>query len=183
MSFFEETLTSEYFYKGKIINLRRDTVRLSSGSEAVREVCEHHGAVSILPVLDSGEVVLVSQFRYPMKKELLEVPAGKLEIGEEPRSCAERELSEETGLSAKKIVELGCVYPSPGYLTEKIHLYLAIGAVEGEAHPDEGEELSVVRMKLSDAVAMCDRGEISDLKTIALIYRADRYLKGEDNNG
>ncbi len=173
---FEKTLNREYIYKGKIINMRRDEVELASGKKTSREVCEHNGGVAILPVTESGEVVLVSQFRYPFGRELCEAPAGKLEPGEDHLACGIRELSEETGYTAENMQYLGFILPSPGYLTEKIYLYLARGLESGCAHPDEGEELRIIKYDFKEALSMCDSGEINDAKTVALIYRAARLM-------
>lgn len=172
----EKTIDSRRIYKGKIIGMRVDTVEMPDGRRTKREVCEHNGGVAVLPVTDSGEVVLVSQFRYPFGCALVEAPAGKLEPGEEHLACGIRELSEETGYSASEMKYLGFIYPSPGYLTEKIHLYLARGLSEGEAHPDEGEELTLRKMSFKKALSMCDSGEINDAKTVAVIYRAARFM-------
>ncbi len=173
----EKTLSSEYFYKGKIMNLRVDNVECPGGRISTREVCEHCDGVAILPVDEDGTVTLVRQFRYPFGKELLEVPAGKMDEGEEHLECGKRELSEETGYSADEMIYLGAYYLSPGCYTERIHLYIAKGLHKGEAHPDEGEILNVERYSFHDAVRMCDDSEIKDAKTVMLILRAARLLE------
>ena len=173
----EKRLGGEYVYNGKIVNVRVDDVEVC-GRKTIREVCEHPGGVAVLPLLDSGEVICVKQFRYAFGKELLEIPAGKLEYGEEPLSCGIRELSEETGYSAKEIIPLGVLYPSPGYLTEKLYIYLARGLSEGEAHPDEGEFLQVVRKPLDELYKMVMQDEIHDAKTVIGILKAARLLFG-----
>ena len=172
----EKRLGGEYVYNGKIVNVRVDDVEVC-GRKTIREVCEHPGGVAVLPLLDSGEVICVKQFRYAFGKELLEIPAGKLEYGEEPLSCGIRELSEETGYSAKEIIPLGVLYPSPGYLTEKLYIYLARGLSEGEAHPDEGEFLQVVRKPLDELYKMVMQDEIHDAKTSIAILKTKAYLK------
>ena len=173
----EKTLSSEYFYKGEIMNLRVDKVECPGGRISTREVCEHCDGVAILPVDADGTVILVRQFRYPFRKELLEAPAGKMDEGEEHLECGRRELSEEAGYSADEMIYLGAYYLSPGCYTERIHLYIAKGLHKGEAHPDEGEILNVEKYSFSDAVRMCDDGVIKDAKTVMLILRAARLLE------
>lgn len=168
----EKTLSSEYIYKGKIMNVRRDEVECCGGRKSVREVCEHCDAVGVLPITDDKKVILVSQFRYPFGKVICEAPAGKMEDGEDPLECARRELSEETGYEAADMQYIGFIYPSPGCFTERVHLYLAENLKEGEAHPDEGEFLEVSGVDLKDALGMVENGEISDAKTVVLIMRA-----------
>ena len=173
----EKKLSSEYHFRGKIMNLRVDTVECPGGRISTREVCEHCDGVAILPIEDDGTVTLVRQFRYPFAKELLEVPAGKMDKGEEHLECGIRELSEETGYSADEMIYLGAYYLSPGCYTERIHLYIAKGIRKGEAHPDEGEILNVETYSLKEAVRMCDDGEIKDAKTVMLILRAARLAE------
>ncbi|MBR5542758.1 MAG: NUDIX hydrolase [Oscillospiraceae bacterium] len=172
----EKTLTTEYHFRGVIMNVRKDTVECPDGRVSTREVCEHCDGVAVLPVTDDGEAILVSQFRYPFKKEITEAPAGKVDPGEGHLECAVRELSEETGYTAENLSYLGFVYPSPGCFTERIHLYIARGLSEGDAHPDEGEILEVRKYKLQNALDMVLSGEISDAKTQILILRAAREL-------
>lgn len=171
----EKTISQKYHFKGFIMNLREDEVELC-GRRTTREVCEHCDGVAVLPVTESGEIILVSQYRYPLGLEILEAPAGKVD-GDEPHlACGIRELGEETGYTADNMQYLGLVYPSPGCMTERIHLYLATGLHEGEAHPDEGEFLQIKKYKLQDAIKMCDEGKIDDAKTAVLILRAARIL-------
>ncbi len=175
MTNIEKTLSRKYHFKGKIMNIREDEVELC-GRKTTREVCEHCDGVAVLPVTDDGEIILVSQYRYPFELEILEAPAGKVD-GDEPHfDCGVRELSEETGYTADEMKYLGFVYPSPGCMTERIHLYLATGLHEGQAHPDEGEFLQVKKIKLTDALSMCDEGKIDDAKTAVLILRAARLF-------
>ena len=172
----QTTLEQKYHFKGRIMNMREDKVVCPDGRHTTREVCEHCDGDAVLPVTEDGEIVLVSQFRYPFGTEVLEAPAGKVDGNEHHLACGKRELSEETGYEADEMIYLGFVYPSPGCMTERIHLYLAKGLHEGQAHPDEGEFLEIRRMKLSDAVAMCDENKIDDAKTAVLILRAARIL-------
>ena len=144
---------------------------------ARREVCEHVGGVGVLPVDRSGNIILVRQFRYPYDTELLEIPAGKLDHGAEDfAACGARELKEETGCTAGRIVPLGAQYPSPGFLTEVVHLFAALDLTEGEMQPDEDEFVEVVRLPIAEVEAMIARDEIRDAKTIVAMYRA--RLKG-----
>ena len=171
----EKTLSQKYHFKSKIMNMRGDEVIVGE-RKTTREVCEHCDGVAVLPITEDGDVILVSQYRYPFGVEVLEVPAGKVEPGEEHFNCGVRELSEETGYSAEKMEYLGFVYPSPGCMTERIHLYIARELSEGETHPDEGEFVEVKRFPLSEVIKMCDEGKIDDAKTAVLILRAARML-------
>lgn len=175
MNNIEKTLAQKYHFKGRIMNMREDTVELC-GRETTREVCEHCDGVAVLPVFDNGDIILVSQYRYPFECEVVEAPAGKVDEGEEHLSCGIRELSEETGYTADKLDYMGFVYPSPGCMTERLHLYIATGLHEGEAHPDEGEFLKIIRMPLGEAVKLCEENKIDDAKTEVLILRAARIF-------
>jgi len=177
MAFTELTKTSELIYDGRIIRVRSDTVTLVNGATAGREVVEHPGGVAIVPVHKDKTVTLVTQYRYPAGRELLEVPAGKLEYGEDPFVCAQRELSEETGLSASSFVYLGQFYPSPGFCKEILHIYLATGLSEGAAHLDEDEFLDVTRQPLSGLIADIMDNKLTDAKTIIGLLKADLYLQ------
>ena len=168
----EKTVQKNYLYKGKIVSLRCDDAVLPDGKPCKREIVEHNGGAAILCV-ENGQVVLVRQFRYAYGEELLEIPAGKLECGEDPMKAAMRELEEETGLKAEKLNLIFTLYPTPGYTNEKIYIYEAHGIIVGAQHLDEDEFLSVVRVPVQEAVAMVKRGEICDSKTIAaLLYLA-----------
>lgn len=175
MDLTEKTVRKNYLYKGKIVNLRRDDAVLPDGSPCTREVVEHPGGAATLCV-DGGEVVLVRQFRYAYGEELLEIPAGKLNDGEDPMEAAKRELEEETGLRAE-LEQLFVLYPTPGYTNEKIYLYLARDPRQGEQRLDEGEYLSVLRVPLKEAFAMLRDGRIKDAKTaVALLLYRDLCL-------
>ena len=166
MNLEEKTLTQEYRFRGRIINLRTDTAELPNGTVAGREVVEHPGGVCVAPLTDTGELLFVRQYRYPYQEVLLELPAGKRDRnGEDPLECGRRELLEETGATAIRYRSLGQVYPSPGYCDEVIHLYLAEGLSFGEAQQDEDEFVEVERIPLDRAVAMVMNGEITDAKT------------------
>lgn len=172
MAFFEKRVEESEMFNGRVFRVRRDRVELEGGLNAYREVVDHQGGVCILPIDSNKNVYCVKQFRYAFMQELIELPAGKLEIGETPEYCAHRELSEETGLSAASMVNLGTIYPTPGYCTEKLHLFAATGLTWGEAHPDPGEFLSVVKIPLLQMQSMIFDNTIKDAKTIAgiLLY-------------
>ena len=177
MGHFEKQVEKNIVYTGRIVTVRSDKAELENGNIALREVVEHSGGVGIVAIDAQGRVVLVRQFRYPMSEELLEIPAGKLERGEEPLACAARELSEETGLTAESFVDLGAVYPSPGYCQETLYVYLAVGVTEGKAHLDEDEFLSVERIPLDEFADMIMENRIRDAKTVIGILKAQRYLQ------
>lgn len=164
----ETTVEKHYLFRGKIVNLRRDEALLPDGKPCLREVVEHSGGASVLCVRE-GKVALVRQFRYAYGEELLEIPAGKLNPGEDPKEAAARELEEETGLSAGKLDLLLTLYPTPGYSNEKIYIYIASDVYEGRQHLDEDEFLSVVYMPVEEALAKIASGEIKDAKTIAAL--------------
>lgn len=171
MNFEEKTLKSELIYEGRIISVHVDDVELPDGSRSTREVVEHSGGVCVAALTDSDELLFVRQYRYPYKKELLELPAGKLERGENPLEAGIRELEEECGVVAEKVFSLGTVYPTVAYCSEIIYLYGAIGLRSTKQHLDMGEFLSVERKPLEEAVRMVMNGEISDSKTVALVLK------------
>jgi len=172
----EKRIGGEQLYHGIIVDVCRDKVQLPDGRPANREVVKHPGGVTILPIDEDRNCYMVRQYRYPAQKVMLEAPAGKLEYGEEHRSCAVRELSEETGLSADELVYMGAFYTSPGFSTEKLHVYLALGLHEGKSHLDDGEFLNVEKIKLSVLSQMVMDGEIDDAKTVVAILKAEKYL-------
>lgn len=163
----EATVASQRVYEGRLINLRVDTVRLENGRLTKREIVEHPGAVAVVALDEDDNVILVRQFRKPTEKELLEIPAGTLEAGEEPIACARRELREETGYRAECLEQIGGLYTSPGFCTEYIRLYLATGLQKGLSSPEDDEAIKIIEVPLSDIPAMVSRGEICDGKSIA----------------
>ena len=179
MELLEKTLESQIIFQGVIVTVRKDKAELINGQVVGREVVEHPGGVAILPLHEDGTVDIVRQFRYPFGKVVTELPAGKLEYGEDHRLAALREVQEEVGVIPGELTYLGCLYVSPGFSTEVLHMYLARDLRQGECHPDEDEFLSLVRMPLEDAVAMVMRGEIRDSKTICGLLMAKEALAAQ----
>lgn len=164
----EKTVKVNYIYKGKIVNLRCDEAVLPDGRPCKREMIEHPGGAAVFCVHE-GKVALVRQFRYAYGEALLEIPAGKLEKGEDPMLAAKRELEEETGLEAESLKHLFTLYPTPGYTNEKIYIYEAVNVKKGRQHLDEGEFLNVVYLPVEEAARMVETGEIHDAKTIVAL--------------
>lgn len=177
MDFFEQRIDRDDKYHGIIVDVHLDHVRLDDGSIARREVVEHPGGVTILPVDGEGNCYMVRQFRYPAGHMMLESPAGKLEYGEDHRDCAVRELSEETGFTADELIYLGGFYTSPGFSTELLHIYLALGLHAGKSHLDEGEFLNVEKLPLQQLIHMVMANEIEDAKTMIAVLKAEKVLK------
>ena len=171
MDLTEKTVSQEYPYKGRIINMRVDQILLPNGQPASREVVEHPGGVCIAALTDEDEVLFVRQFRYPYHEVVLEVPAGKRSPGEDPLECGTRELKEETGACADQYLSLGTLYPSPGYCEEVIYLYACRITSSGESCPDDDEFLEVERIPLDKAVEMVLQNQISDAKTQVCILK------------
>ncbi len=180
MHLFEKTISSEPIFDGKIIKVRKDKAELENGENVTRELVIHPGGVCIVPVTDSGEILMVKQFRYPFQTVLTELPAGKLEFGEDHRAAGLRELKEETGAVCEKFEYLGVCYPSVAYLTEKIHMYLATGLTFEKQSLDADEFLDVVKVKFEDAVKMVMDGELPDAKTQCAILKAAKLLERND---
>ena len=168
MNLTEKTVRKNIVFEGKIIRVRCDDALLPDGRPCRREVVDHPGGASVLYVRE-GKVLLVRQFRYPYGEETLEIPAGKLDPGEDPAHTAARELAEETGWEPASVEHLYTIYPTPGYSAEKIYIYRARGVRAGVAHPDEGEFLTAAFYPVSDVLAMIERGEIRDAKTIIAV--------------
>ncbi|MEG2697439.1 MAG: NUDIX hydrolase [Ruthenibacterium sp.] len=168
---FETTLTTEPLFEGRVISLTRDTVRLENGKTSTREIVHHHGGAAVAALSERGELTLVRQFRYAFGRELIEIPAGKLEKGEDPFEAAKRELSEEAGLTADTYLDLGTVIPTCGYCTEVIYLYAAKNLHAVPQHLDEDEFVTVFTLPLAEAVEKVLSGEIADSKTVAAILK------------
>lgn len=171
MDLTEKQISFEYKFKGKIVNLRVDDALLPNGTTAKREIVEHNGGVCVAPLDSEYNLYFVKQFRYPYMEIVTELPAGKLEKGEDPFEAGKRELKEETGATAQKYVDLGKLYPTPGYCGEIIHMYLATELEFGEQNPDEDEFLEVYKIPLAKAVEMVMNGEIRDSKTQTMILK------------
>lgn len=175
----EKVIESETVFQGRLLSLRVDKVELASGVVSTREVVVHRGAVAILPILPTGEALLVRQFRLPAGKVLLEIPAGTLSPGEEPLECAKRELKEETGYSAGKWERLTSLFLAPGYSTEYIHLFLAEELSRGEVQLDEDEIIALVPTPLEKALKMVISGDIEDAKTCCALLLYNLYRREE----
>ncbi|AWI03805.1 NUDIX hydrolase [Clostridium drakei] len=168
MQFEEKTLLNENIYKGKIIEVNLKTVELPNGKEGKREIVNHPGGVAILAYKDKETILLVEQFRKPLERNLLELPAGKIEKGEEPKICGIRELEEETGYKANKFGYLGKIVTSPGFCDEYIYLYKAEDLYKGSTGlQDEDEFINVKELKIDIIKEMIKKGEIIDAKTIS----------------
>lgn len=172
----EQTLSSQTIFEGKIITVKVDEARLPNGVAARREVVEHPGGVCVLALCEDGTVPLVRQFRYPLGDVLLELPAGKLERGEEPRPAAARELGEEVGLEPVELIDLGYMHVSPGFCNERIYLYLARELKSVPVHPDEDEFLDIVHLPFGELVERVVSGEITDAKTVAAVLKTKVLL-------
>jgi ADP-ribose pyrophosphatase len=173
----EKTLSSRLIYGGRAVRLRVDTVRLPSGRETTREIVEHDDCVAIIAVDDKGNVLLVNQFRKPVEKELLEIPAGGIEPGEDPVACVRREMREETGFLPKKVERLGGFYSTPGYCTEYLHLYLATDLVLSPLEAEDSESIRLVRVPLGQIRSLITSGSICDAKSIAGLLLFLKYQK------
>ncbi len=175
----EKCIESAYLYEGSVVRLRLETVEVQNGNTAKREIVEHCEGVCVVALGNEGEVYLVKQYRRPLDDFLLELPAGKKEAGEDSLVCAKRELKEETGLTAENYVYMGADYVSPGFCTEKIHIYLATGLQAGAAEPDGDEFVEVYTYTLEQLVAMVMDGSICDAKTVIGVLKAKRYLENK----
>lgn len=175
-----EVITStRYAYSGRLLKLQVAKVKLPNGRETTREIVEHPGAVAILPLFDARIILVTKQYRAAARKHLVEIPAGTLEPGESPLSCAKRELAEETGYTAGQLRKLFSCYLAPGYSTEKIHFFLARRLVPTKAKQAEDETITVQLMSLHEGLRAIDRGEIQDAKTICGLYYLATHGKPE----
>ena len=176
MEFEEKTLSSEYVYRGRVIDVKRDEILISNGHKSDREVVEHTGGVVIL-ALKGNKILAVKQYRYPLKSVSVELPAGKLEKGENPDVASKRELEEETGYIANNWASLGYIYTSPGFCDEKLYLYLARDLEYKKQNPDEDEIIEAYEIEIAEFLSMIDTGIINDSKSICAVMRARKYLK------
>ena len=176
MLFEEKKISSQRIYEGAILNVRRDKVTAVKG-EAYREIIEHNGAVAMVAITDDGNIVMVEQFRYACGRPVLEIPAGKIDAGEtDPAAVAVRELREETGYSADKVILLGKINTSAAYSEEMISVYAMIELTPGEQDLDEDEALNVIEMPFGEAYDMAASGKLIDAKTIAALLMAKEQL-------
>lgn len=169
--------SSVLLHRGRVFKLFKENVTLANGVTVDLDVIHHPGAAAIVPLLDNATIVMIRQFRHAVGGEILEIPAGTLDNGEDPRCCAERELTEETGYAAGRWQRLGEIVPVPGYSSEKIHLFLAAGLRPGRQQLEQDELLRVQHVGLEDALAMIAKGEIRDGKTICGLFMAREWLR------
>jgi ADP-ribose pyrophosphatase len=174
----EHPISSELVYDGKLLHVRRDKVRLPDGGVAEREYIRHPGAVLIIALVDGGELVMERQFRYPLRRDMIELPAGKIDPGEPPLETAKRELLEETGYSASEWRHLATIHLAIGYSDEHIEIFLAEGLTKREAKLDDEEFLEVFTLPLATALEWVRDGRITDAKTLSGLLWAEKVLKG-----
>ena len=170
-----QTINRETVFSGRIIETRVDTLLMPDERQITREVVHHPGAVAIVPIDSSDNVLLVRQYRYPVGLDLLEIPAGVIEEGESPDHTAQRELREETGYASRNLRALGGIYSSPGFCDEILYMYLARDLVESKLPADDDEDITVERVPISDIGRLIRFGEIQDAKSVAGLLMA-RYL-------
>ena len=174
----EVCISSELVLDGGMMRVKRDQVRLPSGNQGQREFILHPGAVLIIPLLQNGNLLLERQFRYPLNRVFVELPAGKIDAGEDILSTGQRELLEETGYTAQEWIYLGHQHPCIGYSDEVIYMFLAKGLEEGDAHCDEDEALELFEASLDDCLQMVATQQITDAKTILALMYVEKYLQG-----
>ncbi len=172
----EKTLSSQLIFDGRAVKLRLDTVQTPDGRQTTREIVEHADCVAIVAVDAEDNVLLVKQFRKPVEKELLEIPAGGINPGERPEAAVRREMREETGYLPRKVVKLGGFYSAPGYCSEYLYLYLATDLISSQLHAEDTEEISLVRVPINQVLSLITLGGICDAKSIAglLVYLLSR---------
>ena len=171
MKLYEEFVSRQEIFHGRIVDLRVDTVRLPNGHLTTREVIDHPGGVAVVAIDENDNVLTVKQYRYAFQTVLEEIPAGKLERGEDPAAAARRELSEETGASCETLTPLGEILASPGGFTEALHLYMATGLTFGSQHPDEDEFINFERVPFDTLLDRCLSGDLRDGKTVAGVLK------------
>jgi ADP-ribose pyrophosphatase len=177
--FEEKTLSSQTIYEGKIISLRLEEVELPDGNRAKRELVQHPGAVALIPITNEGKIILVKQYRKSLNRSLIEIPAGRIEVGEDPKITALRELEEETGYGAREVTYIQSFATSPGFADEIIHLYLAenLYEIENPAAGDEDEFIELLEATIDEAEQMVAAGDIYDAKTAFAVIYAKHQLK------
>lgn len=179
----EVQLKSEEIFKGRVVHLYKDEVELENGKHTTREVIRHPGGVCVAALDENLNILLVQQYRYPSATELLELPAGKLEYGEDPSACGARELEEETGYTTKTLSLLGKLYPTPAYTDEIIYIYYTNNLIKKEQKLDDGEFLTVIKMPFWDVYKKVLTGEILDAKTQIAVLKLGAILKETKNEG
>ncbi len=177
----EHMVSSETIATGSMLTVKRDQVRLPNGNTSQREYVTHPGAVVVVPLLPNGNVILEKQFRYPLHQVFIELPAGKIDAGEDILVTGQRELLEETGYSASEWIKLGHQHPCIGYSNEVIHMYLARGLSAGAHSRDDDEHLAVFDAPFADCLSMIQSGEITDGKTIVALFFAEKYLNSSQS--
>ena len=175
----EKTLSSRLVYEGRAVKLRVDTVQMPSGRKTTREIVEHSDCVAIVAVDADGNVLLVNQFRKPVEKELLEIPAGGIDPGETPETTVCRELREETGYLPRRVEKLGGFYSAPGYCSEYLYLYLATDLIPSPLHAEDTETIRLVRMPITQIPGLIASGSICDSKSIAGLLTYLEYQKAQ----
>ena len=173
---FEKTISSKLIFSGSVLNLYFDEIMLPNSKKATREKVKHPGAVAVVPVNKKNEIILVKQYRYPVERVLIEIPAGKLGRNENPIDCARRELHEEAGAIDGKLKHLVTIFTSPGFSDEKMEIYMATDFIETKNSPDHDEFLKVIKVDIKSSIEMIKKGEITDAKTIIGILFAKDYL-------
>ncbi|HOA55932.1 MAG: NUDIX hydrolase [Acetivibrionales bacterium] len=179
MNYYEKTVSEKEIYRGNIIDVDLLTVTLPDGREATRDIVRHPGAAAVIPLNEKGEIYMVRQFRKPLDAVSLEIPAGKLDAGEDPVICAGRELKEETGLTAEKLTFLVSLHSTPGFSDEVIHLFAATGLKEGDSCADEDEFITTEKYSVAELIDMVLKGKITDAKSMIGILLADRIISGK----
>jgi len=177
--FTEHTIDSQRVYEGRLLKINKDRVRLPDGGESTREYVQHPGAVAILPVLDNGKLIMERQYRYPLRREFIEIPAGKIDPGEADLATAKRELFEETGYTAREWTHITTIHPLIAYSDERIEVYLARGLTAGERKLDPGEFLEVLEVDFEEAMRWVREGKVSDPKTVIGILWLEKIQRGE----
>ena len=178
-----EVLECRQIYDGKVVKLGVEEVRLPNGKTTELEIIRHQGAAAVVPIDEDGKVYLVRQYRHAVGEWLLEVPAGKLEPGESPEECIGREIEEETGMKAGRLVPLGPIWTTPGFTDEKIWLFVATGLTPGRQTLEDDEPLEVEAIPLSEAIALVDVGRINDSKSVISLLKAERLLEARSESG
>lgn len=179
----ERTLSSRLIYTGQAVKLRIDTVQMPSGRETTREIVEHSDCVAVIAIDAEDNILLVRQFRKSVEKELLEIPAGGIDPGEDPVQCVRREMREETGYLPQNVERLGGFFSAPGYCTEYLHLYLATNLTPSQLYAEDTESISLVRVPISQIPGLVNSGSICDAKSIAGLLTFLKYRKASSRFG